>query len=125
MSNETKLVSKKNLATFGGVFLFGVVITVGSIMWGRSDVGQIDVSATIARTNVENREHAQETGEAIEQIPDSFAETPNGGLMPQAKGTEPSPVPDPEPEPTPAPEVQTASTTPTIENAPDATVTTQ
>ncbi len=80
----------------------GVSLTVGAIMWGRSDAGAINVSATIA-----NSQYAADTeaagGAPVTNAAQEYIDMPNGGLVAQPEGSTPLPPP---PEP-----AETASTT--------------
>jgi hypothetical protein len=80
------------------VAVVGVSLTVGAILWGRSDTGAIDVSATIA-----NSQYAADTLEAggapVGAPAQEYVDLPNGGLQPQGQNTVPAPPP---PEPVPA-----------------------
>ncbi len=92
-----------------GVVLAGLLIVGGTILWAKSDTGQIDVSATIANSNFESaRDGNGDNTPALEQATNEHSMMPNGGLAPQG-GDVPRP---PEPAPTSIEEAtSTASTT--------------
>jgi hypothetical protein len=89
------------------VLVVGVVATVGSVMWGRSDTGQIDVSATIQ--NSQNEGEQDENTPPAAPPPNELSEMPNGGLVPQSGESVPPPTPPPTPNPAAS---STASTSP-------------
>jgi hypothetical protein len=80
------------------IVFVGILVTVGAIMWGRSDTGVIDVSATISNSQyvTENAGNAD-----VAQVPaptQQYVDMPNGGLVAAEGGsdTPPAPVlPDP------------------------------
>ena len=84
-----KQVSKKrnNLALYGGVVACGLVLTIGAILYGQSDTGQIDVSATIANSNKERGERGEEVVAQI--VPSAKSDIPNGGLVGTGKSEPP------------------------------------
>lgn len=81
---------------FGFIFI-GLFVTVGVILWARSDVGVIDVSSTI---NTSNQASVGEDGSGNVALPASaaFANMENGGLVPQDSGAAPQPEPTPVPQ---------------------------
>ncbi len=84
------------------VAFVGIGVSAGAIMWGRSDSGVIDVSATIA-----NSQYATDRGEGgvpVAAPAQEYVDMPNGGLVAQDPGSVPPP-------PEPAPTEETASTT--------------
>ena len=85
-------------AFFGLVTLTCVVAVLGAVMIGKSDSGQIDVSATIQNSNQANIENG-DTSNNIGTVADALRDMPNGGLVAQ------------EGQPTPLPPVIEASTT--------------
>ena len=91
---------RRGQATFYGAIFVGALITVGVVMWGRADQGQIDVPATI---NVANEEIKKEGGSEVRSSRNPYSDKPNGGLVGAGKST-----PPPEPEVT----EETSSTTP-------------
>ncbi len=89
-----------NLKTILIVFAVGLVVASGAVMYGRSDRGQIDVSAAISNANVTRSSSGE--SQVNMPAPRAFQNLPNGGLVGTGK-------PDDVPPPPPAPE--TASTT--------------
>jgi len=87
-----------SLKLYGGIFAFGLVVTVGAIMFGRADEGQIDVSAAIANSNISARENGGAIAEEQSNVDHSI---PNGGLIGSGKPVE---------KPKPAPEVEGSAT---------------
>jgi len=75
----------------GSGLLVGLALTVGAIVWGRSDTGQIDVSATIVSSRSEVDENGVTT--LTPNTSNELAEMPNGGLLPQGGDTVPAPEP--------------------------------
>lgn len=84
-------------AIIAGVLLLGVVVTAGSVMWGRSDAGQIDVSATIqnSQNTTIRDENAPPQPPAISN---ELSEMRNGGLLPQTGDSVLAPTPAPIPD---------------------------
>lgn len=89
-----RIEKRGNAALFGALFTLGIITTVGVVVWGQSDRGQIDVSATIANSG----NTTSEGGDVATPPPtESFQNMPNGGLVPQSgDGTLPTPVPETE-----------------------------
>lgn len=81
-----------------GVLFLGVLITGGTILWAKSDTGQIDVSATIANSRVSSGEAGvgDNAPPLPEQAREAYTSLPNGGLQAQG-GTVAAPAPEPEP----------------------------
>jgi type IV secretory pathway VirB10-like protein len=97
-------------------FVVGCVLVFGTIMWARSDRGQIDVSAAILNSQVARNGEAgiEDNAPAVlPPAPPENASKPNGGL--QAQGGEVTP----QPEPTPPPVVESTSTASTTEETAD------
>lgn len=107
-------VSKRGLAYMGGFFMVGLIVTVGAVLIGRADKGQIDVSATIANSNAERVASGVEGDSPVQPIPEVFANTRNGGLVPQSGDV----TPPPETESTP---VETGTTTDDMATSTDGT----
>lgn len=91
MAPKNTAQNKKSVALYGGVIALGLVAVVGTVLFARSDAGQINVSATIASTNAERIERGEA---AIPRGSQARPGTPNGGLVGKGKNT----VPQPEPE---------------------------
>jgi hypothetical protein len=90
---------KRKGKIFAVLALFvGICTTIGVIVWGTTDTGQIDVSATIAQSVSQGGENGARIQQAPSQV---FQNMPNGGLVPQEGSQEQPPVP----------ETQSASTT--------------
>lgn len=78
--------NKKRMSTpafISSVVGVGLVIIVGAVLVGKSDTGQINVTATIQDSNQRNRDAQGGSGNAVEAIPEVFTNLPNGGLQPQ------------------------------------------
>jgi hypothetical protein len=99
---SVELERSKAPLVLAALIVFGLAATAGAIMWGTSDAGQINVSATIA--NSQSRGAEGETGLPVETATEAQRTLPNGGLVPQ-DGTNPAPSPEP------APVAESASTT--------------
>jgi hypothetical protein len=84
-------------AIIAGMLLLGIVVTAGSVMWGRSDAGQIDVSATIQNSqNTAIRD--ENTPPQPPVISNELSEMRNGGLLPQTGDSVLAPTPAPVPD---------------------------
>lgn len=71
----------------------GVLVIVGAILIGKSDNGQINVTAAIEQSNKANIEAYGEGATQVETVPDEFKNMPNGGLVPQENQTAETPTP--------------------------------
>ena len=84
---ETTLVrkrtNKKSSLFFIGVVLTIILVGVGSVMLGKSDKGEINVSATIQNSN-QARVDAGEAPSDANAIREEFRNKENGGLVPQS-----------------------------------------
>jgi hypothetical protein len=90
MAIKKSMDKKNNLLLYGGIVTLGFVITIGAVMFGRSDHGVIDVSAAIANTNVERKERGEATvPTGVQANPNA----PNGGLVGKGKSAAPTPEP--------------------------------
>ncbi len=69
-----------SLKFFGGIVVLGIIVVGGAIFIGRSDSGQINVSATIQESN---QTQSAEGGEQVQAVSQTFQNMPNGGLVPQ------------------------------------------
>ena len=104
-------ITEKGLRTptfIGAVLLAGALVIGGAIFLGKSDNGEIDVTAAIQNSNQANTDAGGDASGNVEAIPDTFKNMTNGGLVPQ------------ENQPEPVPEVATqgeASTTPDTSEA--------
>lgn len=75
-----------------GILISGLAIVAGAIFVGKSDTGEIDVTALIQNSNQANRDANGDASKNVETVPDAFKDLPNGGLVPQEGGnTESSP----------------------------------
>ena len=97
-----KVTGKNNLAFYAGIFGVGALLVSGAIVFGTSDKGQIDVSASIANSNTAAKERGEQ--EVAQPSNSAFSSMPNGGLV----GKEESSSSPPPPPPT---EVRGATTT--------------
>lgn len=70
-----------------GILISGFVIVAGAIFVGKSDTGEIDVTALIQNSNQANRDANGDASKNVETVPDAFKDMPNGGLVPQEGGT--------------------------------------
>ncbi len=66
-----------------GISVIGIGVIAGAIFLGKSDNGEIDVSAAIQSSNQANIEAGGDASKNVEVIPDVFKDMPNGGLVPQ------------------------------------------
>ena len=85
---ETTRVRKHNTNKKSPLFFIGVVLTiilvgVGSVMLGKSDKGEINVSATIQNSN-QARVDAGEAPSGANAVREEFRNMENGGLVPQS-----------------------------------------
>lgn len=98
------------------VVLLGIGVTFGAITWGRSDAGQIDVSATIANSQYVSDASTDTTMKPLGVSNQDFIDMPNGGLV--ASDSKELPPPPPE-------EVQASSTATTTEEVSEEDSTTE
>ncbi len=77
-------------AFIAGLIGVGVLVFVGAVMIGRSDSGEINVSATITDANEMHAE--QGGGEQVNVVNPALQNLPNGGLVPQSTPVEQPPV---------------------------------
>jgi len=85
MASKKKL-QKKNLSNTAYISIFiviGAVLIFGSIMLGKSDNGEIDVSSTIESSNQANIDSGGDAKDNVGTIPNALKDLPNGGLVPQ------------------------------------------
>lgn len=98
-------------AYIASVLFVVVALTAGAVFIGRSDSGQIDVSATIKNASSEQTDADGNVTEREENYtPPALRNKPNGGLVPQ----DPSGLP-----PTPPPESETETEDTTSDTAED------
>ena len=76
-----------------GVIFVGSALTVGAVMWGRSDTGEINVSATIANSQYVTDNNANENAPLIGTAAQEYVDQPNGGLVPTTNTDAPAPPP--------------------------------
>jgi uncharacterized protein (UPF0333 family) len=77
---------KKRMGTrsfVGGVILAGIVIITGAVYLGKSDSGEINVTATIQNSNKANSAIEGNSSKDVATVPEVFKNLPNGGLVPQ------------------------------------------
>lgn len=86
--------SRKNLAVFSGIALLGLILSVGTVLFARSDEGVIDVTAALTNSNAERR--AEDPSAAERPVPRATQNNvPNGGLVGKGKSSPPpTPAPD-------------------------------
>jgi hypothetical protein len=94
------------------VFMVGLGITAGTIAWGRSDAGQINVAATINNSN--GAAPVDESGAPMQAATTEHSNLPNGGLVPADPNATPAPTPAPTEEPATASSTE-ATTTDSVE----------
>jgi hypothetical protein len=87
--------------------VLGIGLTIGAVLWGQSDTGQIDVSATIVNSQTDG---SQDGNAPTSNTSNELAGMPNGGLVPQGGDIVPAPEPIPVPDP-----VATTTATTTVE----------
>ncbi len=85
-----------------------VLVIVGAIFVGKSDRGQIDVTATIQNANQANREAYGDEAVIVNTNAEALRNLPNGGLEPQ---------PNQESTPAPQPQAEASTTTADAETA--------
>ena len=68
-------------AFVGILFFFGIIVAVSAILIGRSDSGQINVSATIQNSNQAIIDAGGSIEDTIGNIPENLRNMPNGGLV--------------------------------------------
>ncbi len=110
---------KRNFIFYTSIFFVGALLVGGAIFFGKTDKGQIDVSAAIANSNAERQAESEATGEAATYTPPPrVSSEPNGGLVGKGSTETPPPVETP-------PADTSASTTATSTAATTATTTTE
>lgn len=77
-------------AFIGGVLTVGLLVMVGAVFIGKSDDGQIDVTAAIQSSNQANTDAGGDVSENVETVPDTFKNMTNGGLVSQGEQPAPS-----------------------------------
>ena len=75
--------NKKSPLFFIGVTLTIILVGIGSVMLGKSDKGEINVSATIQNSN-QARVDAGEAPSDANAVREEFRNKENGGLVPQS-----------------------------------------
>lgn len=79
-SEEKQGLARSGTPTFVAILFFvGLLVIGGSIMIGRSDNGEIDVTNAINQANVTNAENG--TGEQVNAGNPALQSLPNGGLV--------------------------------------------
>ena len=81
--NKSKKKNLSNPAYIGMFVVIGAILIFGSIMLGKSDSGEIDVSSTINDSNQANIDDGGDAKDSIGTIPNALKDLPNGGLVPQ------------------------------------------
>ena len=77
-----------------GILVVGGLLTTGAVMWGKSDAGAIDVSATMANSQYVTDNTANGNA-SVGGATQEYVNMPNGGLLPPGSDTMPAPVPEP------------------------------
>lgn len=83
---------KNTLAIYGSIVAVGLVVTMGAVLFGRSDTGQIDVTAAISNSNVERAERGE--APVAQSLGAKDKALPNGGLVGKGKGNSVQPKPE-------------------------------
>ena len=81
-------------AFVGSVFMAAAVVIGGAVFVGKSDRGEIDVSAAIQNSNQANRDAGGDPSHEVNAVPEAFRNMPNGGLVPQEHQPENTPPPE-------------------------------
>lgn len=66
-----------------GVITVGVIAILGAVFIGKSDTGQINVTAAIENSNQANVAAGGDASQNVETVPETFKNMTNGGLVPQ------------------------------------------
>ncbi len=77
-----------------GIIVVGGLLTTGAVMWGKSDVGAIDVSATMANSQY-TADNIANGNASVGAATQEYVDMPNGGLLPPGSDTTPAPMPEP------------------------------
>ncbi len=83
-------------AFFAVLFVVGIVIIGGAVLLGKSDNGQINVSATIQNSNQANKDANGDASNNVDVVPPQFQNMTNGGLVAQENQPAPEEAPKPE-----------------------------
>jgi hypothetical protein len=106
---EEQMPERSGLAAFIAILVgVGIVVVIAAVMIGKSDSGEINVSATINQSNEINA--ANGTGAQVNAANPALQDLPNGGLVPQENQQPTTPVTESVPMSTTTEDV--ASTTP-------------
>lgn len=97
-----------NPAFIAGVVVLGVAAIIGSVFIGKSDSGEINVTAAIESSNQANNAAGGDASRNVETVPEAFKNMTNGGLVAQENQPETPVV-----EQAPSEEVATSSATST------------
>lgn len=97
-----------NPAFIVGVIVIGFITIVGAVYIGKSDSGEINVSAAIESSNQANNAAGGDASRNVETVPEAFKNMTNGGLVAQENQPETPVV-----EQAPSEEVATSSATST------------
>ncbi len=76
-------------AFVGVLVLVGIVVIGGAIYFGKSDSGEINVTAAIQNSNQTAIENGGDPNNQIETTSESFRNMPNGGLVPSGSAPQP------------------------------------
>lgn len=79
-------------AFIGAVLVVGALAIGGAIFLGKSDSGEIDVTAAIQNSNQANANAGGDASGNVETVPETFKNMTNGGLVPQENQPEPAAV---------------------------------
>jgi hypothetical protein len=66
----------------GSILVLGIIVITGAVLIGKSDKGQIDVTAALQNSNQMNSD-AGNTAAHVDIPGEQFRNMPNGGLVPQ------------------------------------------
>lgn len=81
---------KSTPAFVASLVFAGIVVIGGAVMIGRSDSGQINVSATINESNQQLSPDGTAQNAQVNAVPEAFKNMPNGGLVPQGGESAPA-----------------------------------
>ncbi|MCF7815906.1 MAG: hypothetical protein K9M10_02855 [Candidatus Pacebacteria bacterium] len=92
-SNKSGVVRSKTRVIAMGIVAVAIVAG-GSVLIGKSDTGEIDVTAAIQNSNITNEKNNGGQEGNVNPVPEALRNMPNGGLVPTEKASEPEVVPE-------------------------------
>ncbi len=108
-------------AFVGGLIVAGFVVIGGAVFIGKSDDGQINVSATIQNSNQANIEAGNDINDNVGVVPEAFRNKPNGDLVSQQNQGAGTPPPEVVPDESPDTTTATTADTPPEDGTVDTT----